>query len=280
MTNNKNSIPYMRKKISSTLLVFSAAIILLLTSPLLPLSNFLLQPAQAQTTVTFKTPTNTPATNPNEGWTLTFDVQGTACSSYCNQGRINSGTFQFNDSTPYSDDSDSGKLSNAITSYFTNDSSGVTIVAYYDGTTRNPTIYYQITTACSTSDDNSISINEQGPDGYGPQYTLNGAVECTIGGGNTAAEPSSSSPSPSLTVSPQGTDRGGSSSSNSTDSNSGSSSSSNGKDSDSDGIPDSSDNCPNHSHHRCFKEGDTGTTSTDDQQPSSSSSSGNGNQTG
>ena len=51
-------------------------------------------------------------------------------------------------------------------------------------------------------------------------------------------------------------------------------------DGDGDGIPDSSDNCPNHSHPRCFKEGDnnTTTTSTTDQQQSSSSN-GNGNQT-
>jgi hypothetical protein len=287
MINNNNILPYFRKDISTLITISAAAIaLLMLASPVLPLSNpLLLQPAQAQTTVTFKTPTNTPATNPDEGWTLTFDAQGTACSSYCNQGQINSGTFQFNDSTPYSDDSDSGKLSNAVTSYFNNDSSGVTILVYYEGTTRNPTIYYQISTTCSTSDDNSISINEQGPDGsFEPQYTLNGAVERTIAGGNTAAQPSPSSPSPSLTVSPQGTDRGGSSSSNSTDNNSGSSSSTNGKDSDSDGIPDSSDNCPHNSHHRCYKEGDNNndatasTTSTNQQEPQSSSN-GSGNQT-
>jgi hypothetical protein len=54
------------------------------------------------------------------------------------------------------------------------------------------------------------------------------------------------------------------------------------RDSDGDGIPDSSDNCPNHSHHRCFKEGDNNTTTTsttDQQQQPSSSSNGNGNQT-
>jgi hypothetical protein len=48
------------------------------------------------------------------------------------------------------------------------------------------------------------------------------------------------------------------------------------RDGDGDGIPDSSDRCIHNSNHRCFKEGDTGTTTN---QPQSSSSTGTENQT-
>ncbi|MFL6481355.1 MAG: hypothetical protein ACJ70R_00300, partial [Nitrososphaera sp.] len=75
MTNN----PYWGKKIS-ILLSFSAAILLLLASPRL-LSNplLLLQPALAQTTITFRTPTPADGSlsNPYVDASLTFDAQGT-----------------------------------------------------------------------------------------------------------------------------------------------------------------------------------------------------------
>ena len=62
----KNNIPYMRKE-TSTLLVFSATILMLLLASPLPLSNVLLQPVQAQTPVTFKTQTPAGGSDPCVG---------------------------------------------------------------------------------------------------------------------------------------------------------------------------------------------------------------------
>ena len=61
-----NNIPFSRKEVP-TLLALSAAIALLLASPLL-LSNLLLQPVQAQTPLSFRT------TEPAEGTLCTGDL--------------------------------------------------------------------------------------------------------------------------------------------------------------------------------------------------------------
>jgi hypothetical protein len=87
-------IPYMRKDMS-TLLLLSAVVIalLLLVSPVLPRFNPLLQPAQAQTTMTFKT--TQPATGTVRGddqATLLFDAQGADYSSDSKTAKITSGT--------------------------------------------------------------------------------------------------------------------------------------------------------------------------------------------
>jgi hypothetical protein len=275
---NNNSTPYLRKKISTLLTLSAAAIVmLLLAGPLLPLFNILLlQPVQAQTTMTFRTPEGHPANSTQGGPELIFDAQGTACSSPCEYGEITGGTFLFND-TEYSRVVDSGNLSPGGPSLFANDSSGVKITLTYLGRSSSGGLSYTINTTCSTSDDNSISINLPGPEGgLWPYRTYNGAVECTIAGGNTAAEPSSSSPSPSPSLtagSSQGTDRGnGSSSSNS-----------NSKDGDRDGVPDSSDRCTHNSNPKCFKEGvdtsSTTTTTTNQPQSSTTSYDRTGNQT-
>jgi hypothetical protein len=74
-----NIIPYLRNNISISL-ALSAIALLLFASPVL--SNFLLQPVQAQTTMTFKTPQ--PANGnivPSGQATVTFDGQGTASTA-------------------------------------------------------------------------------------------------------------------------------------------------------------------------------------------------------
>src|SRR5688500_12263578 len=90
-------IPYMRKGTSSTLIALSAAIALLMnSSPVQLLSNplLLLQPAEAQTTMTFKTPKPATFTDPDTGQeaTLTFDAQGTTTPSGPQAAKITSGT--------------------------------------------------------------------------------------------------------------------------------------------------------------------------------------------
>ena len=57
MINNNNILPYLRKKISTLLLLSAAAIALMLLSMLVHYALFnLLQPVQAQTPITFQTP--------------------------------------------------------------------------------------------------------------------------------------------------------------------------------------------------------------------------------
>ena len=91
-----NNIPYLSKE-KPTFLALSAAIALLLLSTPLPLSNVLVQPVQAQTTLTFRTPE--PASSDRDGCflspaTLTFDAQGTASSSDPQHVDITSGPFK------------------------------------------------------------------------------------------------------------------------------------------------------------------------------------------
>jgi hypothetical protein len=263
------NIPYLRNNISISLALSAALALVLLTSPLLPLSNPLLQPVQAQTTMTFKTPKPADGTTGDTdiAATLTFDVHGTTTPGSIIL-KVNNGTFQITSK-------ENGKIlqSGSIgRGSFTNLSSGAKLgLESIIGDPANPLI---IDTHCSTSATNGIGVRILGG---APVGGFSGVVECSPQGGNTPTtnqqQPSSSS---SLTGSSQGTDGG--SSSNSTES------SSNSKDGDSDGIPDSSDRCPNNSQHRCFKEGDTSTTTTTthEQQPSSPSSSSSnrtGNQT-
>jgi hypothetical protein len=257
---NSNNEPYVRKKISPTLLALSAAIALLLTSPML-FSHFLLQPVQATQlpTIAFKTPE--PAISLNGSLALTFEAEGFTCLSYCEDGDITSGTFLLNH-TDGSGQVDSGTLQRGSASGFINQSSGVTISLNYLGQSGGG---YVILASCSTSDTNHISVLV--PPDQSSEIFFRGGVECPVGGGEGeahSAQPTSSTPLTATTTQDSNRDsRGG--------------------DGDGDGIPDSSDNCPHNSHHRCFKEGDRSTTttnSTNQQQPSSSSSSnGTGNQT-
>jgi hypothetical protein len=263
-------IPYVRKD-ASTLLVLSAAIlILLLASPVL-LSNLLIQPVQAQTTLTFRT--STPAHSEHDDCldsdaTLTFDAQGTPSSIDPHSLDITTGTFKIT-SIRDEQQSYSGKLEGGS---FTNNSGGgvesfdlVGLIDNVYNVTNCRSIQgdiFSVLADCSTSNDgvlNPVNFNTYYRTESGQaQTSFNGVVECSSsqGGGNTTATQQSSSSS--MTA--------GSS-----------------QDSDSDGIPDSSDNCTHNSNPRCFKEGgDTSTTTTtheQEQPPSSSSNNRTGNQT-
>jgi hypothetical protein len=240
-----NNIPYLRNN-TSTLLALSA-FALILSSPLLPLTN-LLQPVQAQNSMTFKaTPDRGNYHCANVQATLTFDAQGTASSDF-QSANITSGTFQIIYSAT-GDTAYSGRINSGT---YTNDNSGGTLDMYGvvdDADGLFPSCASQgsnlkIHTPCSGSNDNGVVVYNE-DDGGSILGIFYSPVECSQGGGNTASSMTGTTTA---------------------------------QDSDSDGIPDSSDNCPNHSHHRCFKEGNSTTTTTDQPQPSSSSN-GNGNQT-
>ena len=235
----------MRKKISSTLLVFSAAIALLLSSPLLPLSNILLQSVQAQTTtMTFKTPT--PAEDPTDEVTLTFNAQGTASSSSDSQtAKITNGTIQITSSS-------SGQIlytGRFVSGTFRNNTNGGSIFA--NGLMQQADTTFDFTTYCSIAHNNPISVDISTPDGGGASFGLEGPVECSSSQvGGTITQQSTTSMTGTTTT----LDR----------------------DSDSDGIPDSSDRCTHNSNTRCFKEGGDTSTTTNPQESSSSTA---GNQT-
>ena len=93
---NSNILPYFNKD-RSTLLILSAIVLLLLASGPMLFFN-LLQPAQAQTTMTFRTPEPADGTLPccplMETATLTFDVQGTVSSSDPQTAKITGGIIQ------------------------------------------------------------------------------------------------------------------------------------------------------------------------------------------
>jgi hypothetical protein len=255
----------LRNNISISLALSAAIAMLLLASPLVLSNLLLLQPVQAQTTMTFRTVGQAQGTDPNsgQGVGLTFDAHGTSSTSDPSRVDITNGTIQLQASPPH------GQTYNGtITSgSFTNNTSGASIS--FGATIDNTD--YSSSSDCSTSVTNNIKLSNA----YG-ETDFSGAVECSSSssqGGDTTSHATQPSSSSSLTGSSQGTDRG---SSNSTDS------SSNSKDGDSDGIPDSSDKCTHNSNPRCFKEGDTSTTTTThEQEPSSPSSSSNrtGNQT-
>jgi hypothetical protein len=258
----------MRKETSSNLLVFSAAIaLLLLTSTLLPLSNFLLQPVQAQTTLSFKTPIPANGTGVAQGGALTFDAQGDTFRS--SDQLYATGTYTITDISTGANSS--GSILRVQGCCLSNPSNGdkISMDAALSG------VSYSISTSCSTSANNNISL--QNTESGGEPLDFSGPVECSSsssqGGGNTTTT-HTAQPSSLTAGSSQGTDRGSSSSSSGGGSN-------NSTDSDRDGIPDSSDRCDHNSNHRCYKEAGTSSGTTHEQQPSStSSSSGNGNQTG
>jgi hypothetical protein len=254
-------IPFVRKKMSTLLALSIAILMLMATSPVLlpPLSNFLLQPVQAQTAMRFYTP------NPVDGHaegaqpaTITFDAKATNSSTSGHLrwtgtweitivGNPSDGLITFGD---FSSSSEGGhiqlqgqqSLSGALPPGSVTIDADCSKSGSLEGITAELTIYAQ---------------------GFGSQpqeldfnLGFNGVVECSLGGGNTTTDATPSSPS-QMTGTTTTT-----------------------QDSDSDGIPDSSDNCPHNSHHRCYKEGGSSSGTTHDQQPSSSSSNGNGNQTG
>jgi hypothetical protein len=236
----------MRKDTSSTLLTISAAtaaiaLVLLLASPLLPLSNpLILQPVQAQTTtMTFQTPVPANGTDQsNDPISVTFYAQGTP-STNPSQVDITNGKFQYEVSgAPYPGQITSVSITNntrgEVISFMTSIGAGA----------------FTVTSLCSTSDNNIITLSAMNNPTL---YDLKGPVECTSssqGGVDTTAQPSTTSLTGTTTTTQN--------------------------DSDGDGIPDSSDRCTHNSNPKCFKEGDT---TTQQQQQQSSSSNRTGNQT-
>ena len=211
-----NNILHLRKKVSTLLTLSAAILMMLLSSPLLllPLSNPLLQPVQAQTSLSFRTPipANGTATEPNvpnvNAW-ITFDAQG---GTFVNPYKLEAnGTFQITDSS-------SGQILYSgyfyrvqANSGFANVSnSGKQIFVFGDLTKPKPQegIQIVISTSCSTSASNDIGI--ENPNAVQAIGDFSGPVECSSsqGGGDTTAQPSSS-----LTGTTQDGDRGSSSSS-------------------------------------------------------------------
>jgi hypothetical protein len=244
-----DNIPHLRKKVS-TLLLLSAAIALLLTSPMLFL-NVLLQPAQA-TIVGTNVQTPNPVALGNNcnvaNAQITFDAQGNPPSSGSQSVTLTSGTFQVTDISSgqilWSGDLYSGSISD------------------YDSNTEdyNVEIVYTVDNSslvCGAGDQlwvNTYCIEgplpspaivlESSGTAIGP---VDGAVDCGTPR-DTTAQPSSSSPMTGTTTT---------------------------QDRDGDGIPDSSDRCTHNSNPRCFKEGTSSTTTTTQQEQPSSNRTGN-----
>jgi hypothetical protein len=214
---------YLRK--ASISLTFSAAILLLLSSPL-SLSN-LIQPVQAQSSVTFRTaePSRGDDVCTSNTARITFDAHGTPSSSNPQFVDITGGTFQITSihdgQTLYSGNIYGGRYVN------TSAGGNFGMSAQANDVTNNTSSCISsgedisILTSCSTSDTNSIHV-------YAPnQYELAsfaGAVECSSQGDTQSSSSSMAGSS---------------------------------QDGDGDGILDANDNCPNLPHTRCFKEGDT-----------------------
>jgi hypothetical protein len=233
-------IPFVRKKISTFIALFG--ILMLLSSPQL----FKPLPIQASESNSASMQTAAPADGtvcPSSTVAkIVFDAEGTYSSPYREFTNIR-GSFQI-----YSDAGGNftqlygGNIDGAA---FIPTRAGLSLEltgaleGNYNNTTCVPTGSYQIQIVTPCGNPAPITVNLENK----PLGDFNGRVGCD-------PPPSQSSSMAAGTTQ----DRDG----------------------DSDGIPDSSDNCPNHSHHRCFKEGDSNTTtttstsSTDQQQQSSS----------
>jgi hypothetical protein len=239
------NIPYLRNNISISLALSAALALVLLTSPLLPLSNPLLQPVQAQSNLSFQTPTPASGTVnvPYVAASITFDAQG---ETFVGPDKLGTnGTFQITSGSGQILYGGSVFRVQANSGFANVSNSGKPIIVFGDVTKPKPQGTIEISTSCSTSASNDISVMNIGD--------FTGPVECSAsqGGDNTTTTTQQSS-SPSMVA---GSSQDG--------------------DGDGDGIPDSSDNCTHNSNPRCFKEGGD-TSSTTQQQPSSNRT---GNQT-
>jgi hypothetical protein len=224
------NIPYLRRKISISLAFAAAILLLLLPNTTSPLILFNLQPAQAQSSVTFRTaePSRGEDTCTSNTAMITFDAQGTPSSSHPQYVDITSGTFRITSihdgQTLYSGNIIYGGR-------YVNTSGGgeVGLNAQANDVTNNTSSCIskgediRIITSCSTSDTNSIYSYTHN------QYefaNFQGAVDCSQRGSDTTTQSSS------MTGTIQ-------------------------QDRDGDGILDANDNCPNLPYTRCYKEGDT-----------------------
>jgi hypothetical protein len=210
-------LSYFRKEDTSTLLALSAAISLLLSSVILPLSNpVLLQPAQATTILPTSMQTRIPVklgtSCSDANATLTFEAKG-------NGDTLTNGTFQIANSS-------SGQILWSGDLFRANSQEGVISLDY--GVRGNDPVCgigsgngLEIQTGCEST---TIALTTDG----GDIRHFPAVVNCEFPSDTTAQ---SSSPSMTGTTTAQ--------------------------DSDGDGIPDSSDRCTHNSNLRCFKEGDT-----------------------
>jgi hypothetical protein len=220
-----NITPYLRNKISISLVLSTAAIALLLLASPLVLSNPLLQPVQAQTAMTFRTPT--PASGTMSKYsdltaTLTFDVHGTRL---VNSEKLDTiGTYKIT-SNRNGEILNSGSITQVEGCCLTNDSSTGKPIRLIDSPAA---IQILISTSCSTLATNHIDVTNFGSENDDVHFQ--GAVECSPQGGNTTTTQQSSSSSMTGTTT---------------------------QDRDGDRIPDANDNCPNLPNTRCYKEGDT-----------------------
>jgi hypothetical protein len=219
----------LRNKISISLVLSTAAIALLLLASPLVLSNPLLQTAQAQTAMTFRTPTaasGTMSKYPDLTATLTFDVHGTRL---VNSEKLDTiGTYKI---TSNRDGKilDLGSIFQVEGCCLTNDSSNGKPIRLIDSPAA---IQILISTSCSTLATNHIDVTNFGSENDDGHFQ--GAVECSPQGGNTTTTTTTTQQSSSSSMTGTTT-----------------------QDRDGDRIPDANDNCPNLPNTRCYKEGDT-----------------------
>jgi len=216
-----------------TLFAFSAAVLLLVAATsLIPLSN-LLQPVQAQSSLSFRTtePVDGEDTCTRNTATLTFDAQGTPSSSHPQYVDITSGTFRIT-SNHDGQILYSGNIIHGGRYVNTSGGGEVALNAQANDVTNNTSSciskgeVIRISTSCSTSDTNNIYVYTHNQNEFA---NFQGAVECSQRGGDTTTQSSSSMTGTTTTQ----------------------------QDRDGDGILDANDNCPNLPYTRCYKEGDT-----------------------
>ena len=187
----------MRKKVPTLLTLSAAILMMLLSSPLLllPLSNPLLQPVQAQTTLSFRTPipANGTATEPNVNASITFDAQG---GTFVNPYKLEAnGTFQITDSS-------SGQIlysgyffrvqANSGFANVSNSGKQIFVFGYLTKPEYQEGIQIWISTSCSTSANNDIGVEI--PTIVQDIGDFSGPVECSSSQGEdtTTQQPSSS----------------------------------------------------------------------------------------
>jgi hypothetical protein len=164
-------IPYIRKE-KSTLFSSSAIAMLLLAGPLV-ISNFLFQPVQAQTAMTFKT--LKPAISSDGNLLLTFDAQGTTSSSTPSQVDITNGTIQWQENP--NGPTATGEIKSGE---FSNNTRGGKITF----TTSIENFTYNVYSDCRTSENSIIDVTKETFSGGDVQYFM-GPVECTSSQGDT-----------------------------------------------------------------------------------------------
>jgi hypothetical protein len=215
---------------SISLALYAAIALLLLASPLV-FSNPLLQPVQAQTAMTFRTPTaasGTMSKYPDLTATLTFDVHGTRL---VNSEKLDTiGTYKIT-SNRNGEILNSGSITQVEGCCLTNDSSNGKPIRLIDSPAA---IQILISTSCSTLATNHIDVTNFGSENDDGHFQ--GAVECSPQGGNTTTTTTTTTTQQSSSSSMTGTTT---------------------QDRDGDRIPDANDNCPNLPNTRCYKEGDT-----------------------